>query len=192
MVALPQRVLSVAGVVLLYLFLVGVSTIIAIICVRYRDIPPLIQVFIQFLFFLTPIIWYPEQIKFGSELLKLNPMTYMLMIVRDPVLGRPIEVQTWIIAIGLSAASLIAGSPNVCSLSAPHRILGLKQCLVLLSKTSPSISRFCQFAPDRFVPLRSRRRGPSAERLLTVERTSASFGHWIRLASRSTKAIALV
>jgi len=67
-------------------------------------------VFIQFLFFLTPIIWFPEQLKFGREFLKLNPMTYMLMIVRDPILGRPVEIQTWIIAIGLTAASLIAGS----------------------------------------------------------------------------------
>ena len=106
----PSAVLSVAGLVLLYLFLVGTSAIIAIICVRYRDVPPLIQVLIQFLFFLTPIIWYPEQLKFGTELLKLNPMTYMLMIVRDPILGRPVEIQTWTIAIGLSAASLIAGT----------------------------------------------------------------------------------
>jgi ABC-type polysaccharide/polyol phosphate export permease len=106
----PSAVLSLAGLVLLYLFLVGASAVIAIICVRYRDVPPLIQVFIQFLFFLTPIIWYPEQLRFGAEFLKWNPMTYMLMIVRDPILGRPVEIQTWIIAIGLSAASLIAGS----------------------------------------------------------------------------------
>jgi ABC-type polysaccharide/polyol phosphate export permease len=106
----PSALLSLAGLVLLYLFLFGASVVIAIICVRYRDVPPLIQVLIQFLFFLTPIIWYPEQIKFGTELLKLNPVTYMLMIVRDPILGRPMEIQTWIIAIGLSAASLLAGS----------------------------------------------------------------------------------
>jgi ABC-type polysaccharide/polyol phosphate export permease len=106
----PSAVLSLAGVVLLYLFLVGTSAIIAIICARYRDVPPLIQVLIQFLFFLTPIIWYPEQIRFGAEILKFNPVAYMLMIVRDPILGRPVEIQTWIIAIGLTAASLIAGS----------------------------------------------------------------------------------
>jgi ABC-type polysaccharide/polyol phosphate export permease len=106
----PSAVLSLAGVVLLYLFLVGTSAIIAIICARYRDVPPLIQVLIQFLFFLTPIIWYPEQIRFGAEILKFNPVAYMLMIVRDPILGRPVEIQTWIIAICLTAASLIAGS----------------------------------------------------------------------------------
>src|SRR5205807_666836 len=52
----PSAVLSLAGLVLLYLFLVGTSAIIAIICVRYRDVPQLVQVLIQFLFFLTPII----------------------------------------------------------------------------------------------------------------------------------------
>lgn len=106
----PSAVLSLVGLALLYLFLVGTSTIVGIICVRYRDIPPLIQVLIQFLFFLTPIIWYPEQIKFGAAFLKLNPLMYMLTIVRDPILGRPVEIQTWIIAVGLSAASLLLGS----------------------------------------------------------------------------------
>jgi ABC-type polysaccharide/polyol phosphate export permease len=83
---------------------------VAVVCVRYRDIPPLIQVIIQFLFLLTPIIWYPEHVKFGTELLLLNPFSHMLMIVRDPILGRPMEIQTWIIAIGLAATSLAAGS----------------------------------------------------------------------------------
>lgn len=106
----PSALLSLVGLVLLYLFLVGTSVIVSIICVRYRDIPQLIQVLIQFLFFLTPIIWYPEQIKVGQEILKLNPVTYMLMIVRDPILGRPMEIQTWIIAIALSTVSLVAGS----------------------------------------------------------------------------------
>jgi ABC-type polysaccharide/polyol phosphate export permease len=106
----PSALLSVAGLVLLYLFLVGVSTIIGIICVRYRDIPPLIQVLIQFLFFLTPIIWYPEQIHSYKGVLKLNPVSYMLIVVRDPILGRPVEIQTWLIAIVLAGLSLAAGS----------------------------------------------------------------------------------
>ena len=83
----PGAMLSLIGLVLLFLFLFGTSAVIAIICVRYRDVPHLIQVLIQFLFFLTPIIWYPEQIRFGAEILKFNPVTYMLMIVRDPILG---------------------------------------------------------------------------------------------------------
>jgi len=106
----PSALLSLVGLVLLYLFLVGVSAMISIICVRYRDIPPLIQVLTQFLFFLTPIIWYPEQIHSGKKILALNPVSYMLIVVRDPVLGRPVEIQSWIIAIFLAAASVLAGS----------------------------------------------------------------------------------
>jgi ABC-type polysaccharide/polyol phosphate export permease len=106
----PGAVLSLVGLAVLYLFLAGTSAIVAIICVRYRDVPQLIQVLIQFLFFLTPIIWYPEQLKFGADFLRLNPITYLLAIVRDPVLGRPVELQTWIIAVGLAVAALIGGS----------------------------------------------------------------------------------
>jgi ABC-type polysaccharide/polyol phosphate export permease len=106
----PSAVLSLFGVVLLYLFLVGLAAMISIICVRYRDIPPLIQVLIQFLFFLTPIIWYPEQIHSYKGILQLNPFSYMLIIVRDPILGRPVETQTWVISVALAAASLLAGS----------------------------------------------------------------------------------
>jgi ABC-type polysaccharide/polyol phosphate export permease len=106
----PSAFLSLAGLGLLYLFLVGISVVISIICVRYRDVPPLIQVLIQFLFFLTPIIWYPEQLKVAKDFLKLNPLTHMLIVVRDPVLGRPVEMQTWIIAISLTASSMIAAA----------------------------------------------------------------------------------
>jgi hypothetical protein len=45
----------------------------------------------------------------------------MLMVVRDPILGRPVEIQTWIVAIGVSAASLIAGS-LVCTFGAASPI----------------------------------------------------------------------
>jgi ABC-type polysaccharide/polyol phosphate export permease len=34
----------------------------------------------------------------------------MLMIVRDPILGRPVEIQTWIVAVALAASSLLAGA----------------------------------------------------------------------------------
>jgi ABC-type polysaccharide/polyol phosphate export permease len=106
----PSALLSLAGLLLLYVFLIGGSIVLSIVCVRYRDVPPLVQVVTQFLFFVTPIIWHPEQLKFGGAVLALNPITYMLIIVRDPILGRPVALETWIIAIVLAVASLTAGS----------------------------------------------------------------------------------
>jgi ABC-type polysaccharide/polyol phosphate export permease len=105
-----DALLVIPGILLLFLFLSGLAVTIAVICVRYRDIPPLIQVMTQFLFFITPVIWQPEQLRFGKVILELNPMAYMLMIVRDPVLGRPIELQTWVVASLLTLGSLAFGA----------------------------------------------------------------------------------
>ena len=98
--------LSLVGLVLLYLFLSGISLIVSIVCVRYRDVPPLIQILVQFLFFVTPVIWIPEQLQLGRMLLQLNPLTYLLLAVRDPVLGRSVSLQTWSMAVILTLMSL--------------------------------------------------------------------------------------
>jgi len=101
-----EAALVVPAMVLLFVFLTATAIAISVVCVRYRDIPPLIQVLTQFLFFVTPIIWYPEQLRFGSVILALNPIAYMLMIVRDPVLGRPVTLETWLGAILLTIVSV--------------------------------------------------------------------------------------
>jgi ABC-type polysaccharide/polyol phosphate export permease len=106
----PEVLLAVPGAVILYSFLAGAAVVIAIVCVRYRDIPPLIQVLIQFLFFISPVIWQPEQLRFGTFVLVLNPIAYMLAVVRDPILGRDVPLETWLIAAALAVASLVAGA----------------------------------------------------------------------------------
>jgi ABC-type polysaccharide/polyol phosphate export permease len=88
--------LSIPGLVLCYLFLVGISVVTAIVCVRYRDIPPLVGVATQFVFFATPIMWHPESLQTAGFLLHINPAAYLLIVVRDPILGRPIDLQFWI------------------------------------------------------------------------------------------------
>lgn len=106
----PEGFLSLLGIALLYLFLAGLSVIISVVCVRYRDVPPLIQVVIQFLFFVTPVIWIPEQLQFGQLLLALNPISYLLVLVRDPILGRPVAPATWAVAVVLTAMSIAAAA----------------------------------------------------------------------------------
>lgn len=44
----PYAFCGLIGLALLYGFAVGVSMVVAVICVRYRDIPPLLQVVTQF------------------------------------------------------------------------------------------------------------------------------------------------
>ena len=97
---------ALAGLLLLYVFLIGASVIIAFACVRYRDIPPMIAAGTQFLFLASPIIWHQEHIKHGAEILAFNPVTYLLVVVRDPLLGQTVPISTWCIAAALTAASV--------------------------------------------------------------------------------------
>ncbi len=56
------------------------------------------------------MIWQPEQLRLGKLVLVLNPIAYMLAVVRDPLLGRDVPLVTWAVAVGLAAMSLAAGA----------------------------------------------------------------------------------
>lgn len=110
--ALPlswSALLVIPALLMIHIFLAGASIIISIICVRYRDIPPMIGAITQVFFFATPIIWYPEQLKFGRALIDFNPVGYLLAIARDPLLGRPVSGFDWLVAATIVAVT-VAGA----------------------------------------------------------------------------------
>ena len=95
--------LSVVGLVLVYIFVVSASVIISMICVRYRDVPPVVASVLQLFFFVSPIIWEPSQIKGGDVVLALNPIAYLLAITRDPLMGKLPSLTSWVGAVGFIA-----------------------------------------------------------------------------------------
>ena len=57
-------------------------------CARFRDIQPIVNSVMQIAFFMTPVIWKPEQLgPSGIRKLALNPFFDLLEIVRGPILG---------------------------------------------------------------------------------------------------------
>ena len=56
-------------------------------CARFRDIGPIVGSVMQIAFFLTPVIWQPEQLGPSRWMLPLNPFFALLEIVRAPLLG---------------------------------------------------------------------------------------------------------
>tara|TARA_R110002110_G_scaffold405945_1_gene625404 strand:- start:13836 stop:14636 length:801 start_codon:yes stop_codon:yes gene_type:complete len=100
-----SSLLSLVGMLLTYISVFAASLIVAIVCVRFRDIPPLIQAVTQFLFFATPIIWDPASMRFGAFLLWANPVTSLLIVTRDPFLGRPVAPEIWVSAIAITVIS---------------------------------------------------------------------------------------
>jgi lipopolysaccharide transport system permease protein len=73
-------------------------------CARFRDIQPIVNSIMQIAFFLTPVIWRPEQLKHHADLLPLSPFFDVLDIVRAPLLGHTPGAMTWLGAVLYSLA----------------------------------------------------------------------------------------
>jgi lipopolysaccharide transport system permease protein len=69
-------------------------------CARFRDIQPIVNSVMQIAFFMTPVIWKPDQLgAAGIEKLAFNPFFDLLEIVRGPILDSHIALTTWVGAV---------------------------------------------------------------------------------------------
>jgi lipopolysaccharide transport system permease protein len=94
----------------------------AILCTRFRDLPQIIQNFIQIAFFVSPVTW---QVELLDEHLRywvnLNPFAAFLRAVSEPLLGRLPDFTTY--------ASAISTIVVLCAVAGPlfvrfrHRIV---------------------------------------------------------------------
>lgn len=63
------------------------SYICSIITTRFRDLVPLIQSILSALTLLTPIMWNKDMLGEKMNYVYLNPLSFMIEIVRDPIIG---------------------------------------------------------------------------------------------------------
>jgi len=83
-----QLVPFIASVVLCGVAAFLVTGILAAICARFRDVPMIISSAMQVLFFLTPVMWRPDQLTDRAQwLVHLNPFALFLDLTRAPLLG---------------------------------------------------------------------------------------------------------
>lgn len=76
-------------------------------CVRFRDVPQVITSALQVLFFLTPIIWRPQQAPHRPMLTAANPFYHMVELIREPMRGELPTVLNWEVSlatVGVTAA----------------------------------------------------------------------------------------
>lgn len=69
---------------------------------RFRDFPQIVNSLLRVAFFVTPIIWLPEQLGTRAYLAQLNPFTYFIEILRAPLLGEVPDAMTWLLAFGVT------------------------------------------------------------------------------------------
>lgn len=89
----PPKVLSISillvipGFVVAVLNLAWMNIVIAIVGARFRDLEQIISAVIPLLFFISPVIFHQKQLSFGQELIWLNPISYFISLIRDPLIG---------------------------------------------------------------------------------------------------------
>ena len=72
-----------------------VAAILGAMAARFRDIPLMVTTSLQVLYFLTPVMWRPEQLTERAQwLVVLNPLAVFLDLLRKPLLGQPTSEQT--------------------------------------------------------------------------------------------------
>lgn len=100
------------------LFAVGVAMVpavllISIISTRLRDFGQLVTVTMQFAVFLTPVFWMASAVPKDSNahlILMLNPFSHILAVLRDPIMGLPPSIDSWI------SFAIVAGVVSVLAL----------------------------------------------------------------------------
>jgi ABC-type polysaccharide/polyol phosphate export permease len=99
---------------LLVLALVWISYLVAIACVRFRDLTQVVQNGLMVAFFITPVLWKPDQIPADQHyLLSLNPFAVLLAVVREPLLGQLPTAYDWIAAAAFSLGGFVIALPII-------------------------------------------------------------------------------
>jgi ABC-type polysaccharide/polyol phosphate export permease len=99
------KVTWLAFVAALALTLVCATLVVAIfgaLATRFRDIPMIVSSIMQISFFVTPVMWRPDQLTERAKwLVRLNPLAGFLEILRAPLLGGQASNQAWATVFGM-------------------------------------------------------------------------------------------
>lgn len=86
------------------------GTMTALLCIRFRDIKQIVYNVMQLLFFVTPIIWMREGVKNYQFIAEINPFSSLVMIFRNPLLGKAVETHDIVVSIALLLVTAVAAA----------------------------------------------------------------------------------
>jgi ABC-type polysaccharide/polyol phosphate export permease len=81
------QLLVIPGLILLLGNLLWIIVIMGLLSARFRDVDPLVASFMPMVFFLSPVVYRPANLGVNQELIWLNPFTYLITLIRDPLQG---------------------------------------------------------------------------------------------------------
>ena len=83
-----------------------VSLLFGVVCLRFRDVPPLVASVLQIAMLITPLFWPASDtltgIKRGLCSVELNPLYHVVDVVRGPLVGRVPEAISYAVMVAMA------------------------------------------------------------------------------------------
>jgi len=73
------------GFALFIICTLGLSLVLGALATRFRDIKPIIESSLMLAFLSSPIVWTPEMLDRGATITRLNPLTHLFAVWREPL-----------------------------------------------------------------------------------------------------------
>lgn len=97
-----SSLLAIPGLFLIALNGLWMILLLGTLCARFRDLPQLVSSCIQVIFFVTPVMFRPDQLpSTGRAAMGLNPFAALLAMARDPLIGRVPSALEYKLVIGM-------------------------------------------------------------------------------------------
>ena len=96
--------LAIPGLALVLINGLWVSLLFGIICLRFRDVPPLVSSALQIAMLVTPLFW-PADTLTGIKrfvFVDLNPLYHVVDVVRGPLIGRVPEATSYVVIVAMA------------------------------------------------------------------------------------------
>jgi ABC-2 type transport system permease protein/lipopolysaccharide transport system permease protein len=96
--------------IILILFCTGSALIFSVLTVYFRDIQWLVQMGMQTLFFLTPVLYRPEFLSGNAQfIVKMNPLTPLIQLFSNILNNQIISISDWAISLLLAFIVFVIG-----------------------------------------------------------------------------------
>jgi ABC-type polysaccharide/polyol phosphate export permease len=81
--------LAIPGILLVLINGVWLALLLGMLCLRFRDVPPLVTTALQISMLITPLFWPPDSLSGSGRIIfvELNPIYHLIEVVRAPLLG---------------------------------------------------------------------------------------------------------
>lgn len=101
------------GLAAIYVNAFWMSVVFSLVGARFNEFGQLMTNVSLFLFLLTPLLWYPADMPADTprgQFMRLNPFYHLVTVIRAPILGEPVELQSIVYIAVMTVVGLLAAT----------------------------------------------------------------------------------